>query len=58
MQAVVRLPQRPDGTEPLDRSLRGDVRGCDSVGALEVGHDEPAVLGHSLVRLTASASSS
>jgi hypothetical protein len=41
MKRVVCLPQRPDCTEALSRSLRRDVRSRDSVGALEVGHDEP-----------------
>jgi hypothetical protein len=41
MQRVVCLPQSPDCTEPLSGSLRRDVQGGDSVGALEVGHDEP-----------------
>jgi hypothetical protein len=55
MKRVVCLAQRPDGTEPLDGSLCCDVRGRDSVGALEVGHDESGLPGHSKAMLAAPA---
>jgi hypothetical protein len=50
MKRVVCLPQGSDRTEPLSRSLRGDIQGGDPVGTLEVGHDEPEFPGHDLGR--------
>ncbi len=48
MQRVVCLPERSDGTESILRGLGADVRGCDSIGAVEVGHDESEIPRHSL----------